>query len=290
MCIASWRATSGRALAVDQHADLLRRWVDVLGERLAGAGREAAGADDLDVLAEAGAESSTRSVSRPGRPRPLRSRRPCRAPSGRTQGESSFFETGSVSQPTATIAPVVSPSIRVRTMPSFVSRSARLATEAMPFFAQQLDGRVEVALRLLKRALAVHHPRRSSRRGVASPLLPRCRSFGHLDRGLGARARLQAPPVPRVPQQPRPRMVSASAAGSSFRATSAGVTFCLPASIPSATVLITSEQERIASSLLLDHVLGLLVRVAGWCRRGRSPAGRDAAPRARRAAPCGGRR
>ena len=46
--------------------------------------------------------------------------------------KSSFFETGSVSQPTAAIAPTL-PSIRTSTLPSLVSRSARLAACAMPF-------------------------------------------------------------------------------------------------------------------------------------------------------------
>ena len=71
---------------------------------------------------------------------------------------SSFFETGSVSEPIATIVPFES-SMRASTMPSVVSWPARLPAWAMPALAQELLRGLEVAVGVLERALRVHHRR-----------------------------------------------------------------------------------------------------------------------------------
>ena len=81
----------------------------------------------------------SRPACRRGRSAPLRGSAPRRAASSTVSSaasakarNSSFFETGSVSQPTATIVPVVPP-IVTSTIPSEVSRPARLPACAMPF-------------------------------------------------------------------------------------------------------------------------------------------------------------
>ena len=70
---------------------------------------------------------------------------------------SSFFETGSVSQPTATI--VTALGALVVADEALARRAAgALAGEGHAALAQERPGGFEVAVRLLERALALHHP------------------------------------------------------------------------------------------------------------------------------------
>ncbi len=129
--MATRRASSGVDVARTQHADLVRRRMHVRGQDLVVAGGHPGRPAHRDVLAR----SSRR--ARPARPRVARqppARR--RATISRTccanARNSSFDETGSVSQPTATIVPIP-PSTRASTTPSVVSRSDRLPAAAIPF-------------------------------------------------------------------------------------------------------------------------------------------------------------
>ena len=71
---------------------------------------------------------------------------------------SSFFETGSVSQPMPTIEPTPSvDDVADEALGRLASRT--LAGGRHAALAQERAGGVEVAARLLERALAVHHPR-----------------------------------------------------------------------------------------------------------------------------------
>ena len=88
---------------------------------------------------------------------------------------SSFFDTGSVSQPTPTIEPTP-PSMITPTTPSVVCAIGPLAGLRHALLAQQRAGGVEVAVRLLERSLAIHHARA---RELAELLDEACTDLGH---------------------------------------------------------------------------------------------------------------
>ena len=102
--------------------------MDVLAERLALAGLQACGADDDDVLSELADELLLLLERLEGA---LASRLDCLEGLLGEREELRVFDAGSVSQPTATIAPV-EPDTVTSTSPSEVVRSARLAAVAMP--------------------------------------------------------------------------------------------------------------------------------------------------------------
>src|SRR4029077_19552576 len=126
--------------------------------------------------------------------------------------------------------------------------------------AEQFLRGLEVAVRVLQRPLAVHHPRAGQ---VAELLDQGGGDLGHAPSpsgcalatvaasgsgsGSGAGAWASGSDCPPAgPRAPSAGSAPASAAGSSI-AISCGVTFALPASIASAITRITSEHERIAS-------------------------------------------
>src|SRR5204862_5412179 len=122
--------------------------------------------------------------------------------------------------------------------------------------AEQLDGVVEVAVRLLERALALHHPRArriakllDHRRGdvghALSPSLTAVVSPGSVTSYSGASATSSAFGAASS------SAAAAAAASASFFAAriSPLATRCLPASIPSAIARTISSHERMASSL-----------------------------------------
>src|SRR5579859_7581071 len=119
--------------------------------------------------------------------------------------------------------------------------------------ADDLDGGVDVALGVDERALAVHHP---GARALAELLDEAGRNLGHecassvsvtgsgCSAGSGSVATVSGSAAA-VSGSP----AAASGSGAGLRASSSAVTFCLPASIPSAITRVISEHERIASSL-----------------------------------------
>ena len=249
------------------HADLVRRRMGV-------------GVDDLALAEPRSARRRRRRCSRPawrrrrrGPARATRRRRaprraPSPAPSSRSAWNASLFETGSVSQPTATIVP------RVALDPVADEALGGGAAGALgdlrhPLLAQERAGRLEVAAGLLERALAsiigapvasrssftwdaemvvlTRSPPRSSR-----PPGPR-RSRARAPR---ASPRRPAPPAspprraPRLPSaRPRPSARRAAPFPLPLPAISFGVTLLWPAAMPSAIAFTIRLHERIASSL-----------------------------------------
>ena len=194
---------------------------------------------------------------------------------------SSFFETGSVSQPTPTIVPVA---VDDRADEALGGRAVGpLAGLRHPLLAQERAGGVDVAVGLLQRALAVHHPRAGELAELldeaalisvmlALPAARRRRRRARRRRGASARIRLAAA-APRARPAggglgrcgararrglrrgrlaSRGRRSTAARLGSAAaprRAKSFAETFVCPTAMPSATARTTSEHERIASSL-----------------------------------------
>ena len=176
---------------------------------------------------------------------------------------SSFLETGSVSQPTATIAPVF-PETVASTSPSVVARPARLPAAAMPCsrrsrWAASTSPPVSSSARL---AAIIPAPVRS--RSSLTRLAEIWTWLMKPPRGRRARERAPARPQlpvrarlrPRLPARP-PRSASASGSGSGSGwvssagagAKSAGLARCLPSEIASPSACTTRLHERIASSL-----------------------------------------
>ncbi len=272
MCIASCRASSGEPPFVRTSTPTL----------FAGGWTYAASDSPRTCLEPASARRSgcSRRGGRRARPasprarrrRPRRSRRPPRAHRARTPGSRRSSRPARSRSRRRRSCPSSRRS-RVRTTPSLVSRSARFAADAMPFLAQELGSRVEVAFGLLRaRACSPSSPR-SSRRGAPSPLPRRSRSFRLLGVRFGGRRLGRASasacglrseryrcrsrvgrrcsrsphqdPRSRLPRRPR---LSSAPRRAAF-ATSAAVTFCFPASMPLAIARTMSEHDRIASSL-----------------------------------------
>ena len=122
------------ALCAHDRADLVRRRVDVEGDRLAVRRLHALRADDLDVLAELRSERDPLVLERRRR---RRRRTRCAAPSPRRRGSrrcsrrarSRSRSRRSRRRSSRTITP---------TLPSLVARSARFAADAIPFSRRSL--------------------------------------------------------------------------------------------------------------------------------------------------------
>ena len=203
----------------------------------------------------------------------------------------SFFETGSVSQPTPTIGRRVAALLDEHD-PSVVARSARLPAAAIPrsrssVRAASMSPSVSCSARLHSIIPAPVWSRSSLTRLALISVTPVPRS--PRTTGSASAGRLAASGSgSAATASPAPRPSSAGAAAARGAASSASVTFDSAAAMPSAIARITSEHERIASSFPGRRRSPRPDRSS--CRRARSRAGRDAAPREPRAAPCAGRR
>ena len=123
--------------------------------------------------------------------------------------------------------PIGHPSLGRR--PTGPLRSARHA-----LLAEQAGRELDVAVRILERALAVHHPRA---RPLAELLHEACRDLAHSAASVAPSAGATA------------AATGSSAAVASPAVSSSSVTFDFAAAIPSAIARTTREHERIASSL-----------------------------------------
>ena len=277
------------ALELDEDADLVRGRVRVARRRHGRPATSNRTASTMTMFSPSFPTSSRRSSSKRSTA-PSPSAWTARSTLSPNAWNSSFFETGSVSQPIPTIEPA--PSVDDVADEALGRLAARaLARGRHAALAEQRAGGLEVAVRLLERALAVHHPRavrsRSSltrdalivvlirsHRSLRRPRRPaRPRRGASLGRGLlGGRLRRLALPAraPRAGARARP-----------------GVTFDLPAAMPSATTRVTRLHERIASSLpgITKSASSGSAFVSTSPMTGR----RAGAPRAPRAAPSSGR-
>ena len=230
-----------RALRPHEHADLLRRRMDVRGEHLVLVRLEARSADDLDVLADPGDEVDALVLET-------------------VDGVRAFLLDG-VDDLLGEAEELVVLGDGLRLRADGDDRAVRvldarddaalrhlaagtLGRGRKALFAQELCGLVEVTLGLHERALRVHH-----------------RSAGHvaelLDlRGGDLRHSAGTSSVTGCSEGVSSAVASsaAGAEGSSgwpfvgFAAISPAVTFCLPASMPLAIALMIRLHERMASS------------------------------------------
>ena len=263
MCIASWRASSvGAAVELDER----RRSCSRAGARTRASvpPSKRCGAGDDDVLARAGAISSD-ALALEARPRRRAVRvRPRSSTCSREGLERVVLRDGLGLAADADDRAPDAVSTITPTSPSVVARSARLPAAAMPFSRSSVRRGLEVASGLLERALAGHHPRA----GLVAELLDEAGAdLGHASRlhsrppparaderpraparrrrsrlRLGRRLRARRP---RVRRRPRRGLGRARAA----RELGLGHLRACAAAMPSAIARITSEHERIASSL-----------------------------------------
>ena len=314
MCIASSRASSASPPAeLDQHADLVRGRMDVAGEHLARRRLEALGAATT-MFSPSLRDRARRARPRASPPRP--GRLPRRASSTRWANDrnSSFFETGSVSQPTRDHrADAASPSSGARPCPRssrggalarlrhpFSRRSLRAASRSPPVSSSaRLQSIIPAPVcsrssltRLAEISVTVPTPSARGlgrRRLAAAGGSPRPRRLGA--RGGGSRsARLRRSATASA----RPARLRGSArrrlgASARPRPSPRRSPCSCPAAIASAIARTIRLQRADRVVVARDDVVGL-VRDRSSCRRGRPPACRGAAPRARRAPPCAGRR
>jgi hypothetical protein len=160
------------ALEPDEHADLVRGWVDVLGERLALAGLHAGGVDDHDVLAHAGDEFRALALQRleragtvglDGLERFLGEREKLGV---LRDGLGLAADRGQ----RADVAGDRDEDDALRGLAAGALRRLRHAA-----LAEELLRRLQVAARLLEGALDVHHPRA----GLVAELLDKGRGDAH---------------------------------------------------------------------------------------------------------------
>ncbi len=212
------RKAAGRrgvsALRANECADLVRRAVHVVRQRLAVARLHPLGSGDLDVLAQPRGELDAPWLELRGAPRRRRTRRQHLL--GK-RAELLVLRDGLGLAADRDDRPTFS---CTRSRPAL----GRLATGTLrrrrhAFLAQQLDGFVEVAVRLLERALAVHHPRA---RRIAELLHHRGGDLGHCALLLGAR-RLGGGPLGGAALRSPARSTSGSAAAAAAAASALGL-------------------------------------------------------------------
>ena len=186
MCIADAARAVAAPRELDQHADLVRRRMGVRADDLARVRRLVAlGADDDDVLAQLGGDVDPSSSS-------MATASGAVAHNGlehllRGVPGYSFFDTGRFPSQRPPSSPSRSRAVADEALRRLAT--ARLAACAIPR-SRRMCGRLQIAVRLLERPLAVHHRRavasRSSLTSVALDLV------------------MRSPPRPARPRAPRP--------------------------------------------------------------------------------------